>query len=83
MEAEWPVPPASDAERNCADSRTLPNSELLNALVSRLDQLIQALSKQNQMLLMMVDANQQMLEELLGREDEDEPEYGLNGRPLK
>lgn len=79
----WRAQPASDAERNCADSRTSPSSESLNALVGRLDQLIQALDKQNQMLLCMVDMNQQMLEELVGRDDEDSPTTDLSGKPLK
>jgi hypothetical protein len=83
MESEWPVPPASGEERSCADSRTSPSSESLNALVGRLDQLIQALDKQNQMLLCMVDMNQQMLEELVGRDDEDSPTTDLSGKPLK
>lgn len=78
----WPVQPASDAERSCADSRALPSSESLNALVARLDLLIQQLDKQNQMLLCMVDMNQQMLEELLGRDDEDPPMTDLSGKPL-
>lgn len=78
----WPVQPASDAERSCADSRTSPSSESLNALVGRLDQLIQALDKQNQMLLCMVDMNQQILEELLGRDDEDHPTTDLSGKSL-
>lgn len=79
----WRAQPASGEERSCADSRTSPSSESLNALVGRLDQLIQALDKQNQMLLCMVDMNQQILEELLGRDDEDHPTTDLSGKSLK
>lgn len=79
----WRAQPASGEERSCADSRALPSSESLNALVARLDLLIQQLDKQNQMLLCMVDMNQQMLEELLGRDDEDGPRLDLAGRPLR
>jgi hypothetical protein len=74
-----PVPPVPADAPSSSDGA----SASLNDLVARLGQLIQALDKQNQMLLCMVDMNQQILEELLGKDDAAEPMRDLSGRPLK
>ena len=79
----WPVQPAPVEEKSLGVGAISPSRDLLSALVERLDRMIQALDNQNRMLLAMVDMNQQILEELVGRDEEEVPTRDLAGRPLK
>lgn len=79
----WPAQPASVEEKSLGVGASESKSVSLPDLLGRLDQLIQVLDQQNQMLMSMVGINQQILEELVGRDDGEEPRRDLAGRPLK
>jgi hypothetical protein len=54
----------------------------VESVLARLDLLTQALQEQNRNLSLLLQINQAMLEELVGRDDADEPGQDLAGRPL-
>lgn len=77
-----PAQPASAAERSSNVTLTSQDRESLSALAERLGQLAEAITQQNQVLMQIVAINQDMLEELVGSDDSEEPKRDLAGRPL-
>lgn len=73
--------PAQDAN-GAAKSSSASSPATVESVLERLGELTQALQEQNRNLSLLLQINQAMLEELVGRDDEDGQSHDLSGRPL-